>query len=70
MELNLLKAWVIWYDHYCCCDVIMHLIPQVNLVTLDLANNYIKKLENISHLLKLEEFWVRILVGHDFLCHF
>lgn len=35
------------------------LIVKVNLGTLDLANNQIKKLENVSHLEKLEEFWVR-----------
>ena len=33
-------------------------IPQVNLVTLDLAQNRIKRIENVSHLVKMEEFWV------------
>ena len=31
---------------------------QVNLKTLDLANNRITRLQNVSHLLKLEDFWV------------
>ena len=31
---------------------------KVNLNTLDVAGNRIKKLENISHLRNLEEFWV------------
>ncbi len=30
----------------------------MNLTTLDLANNQIKKLENVCHLVNLEEFWV------------
>jgi len=34
---------------------------QVNLVTLDLANNRITRIRNVSHLTKLEEFWVSIL---------
>ena len=36
---------------------------QVNLTTLDLANNQIKRLENVAHLVKLEEFWVRLLAN-------
>jgi len=34
---------------------------QVNLTTLDVASNRIKAVENISHLVKLEEFWVSVL---------
>lgn len=34
------------------------LFIQVNLNTLDLASNQIKKLENVAHLVNLEEFWV------------
>jgi len=30
----------------------------VNLTTLDVASNRIKVVENMSHLVKLEEFWV------------
>ena len=33
---------------------------QVNLKTLDLANNRIKRVQNVSHLLQLEDFWVHI----------
>ena len=38
--------------------------PQVNLVTLDLADNKIKRVQNVSHLFKLEEFWV-IIANHN-----
>jgi len=31
----------------------------VNISTLDLANNKIRIIENVQHLSKLEEFWVR-----------
>lgn len=37
------------------------LLFQVNLGTLDLASNQITRLENVAHLEKLEEFWVRNL---------
>ena len=33
---------------------------QVNLNTLDLASNRVSRLSNISHLTKLEEFWVKL----------
>ena len=32
--------------------------PQVELKTLDVADNKIRRVQNVSHLLKLEEFWV------------
>ena len=32
---------------------------QVKLQTLDVAGNKIKKIENLSHLSELEEFWVK-----------
>ena len=34
------------------------IVFQLNLTTLDLASNRITKIENVSHLVKLEEFWV------------
>jgi hypothetical protein len=34
------------------------LIVQVKLTTLDVGNNEIEEIENISHLTALEEFWV------------
>ena len=34
------------------------LILQVNLTTLDLAGNRVKRLANVEHLVKMEEFWV------------
>ena len=34
----------------------------VNLVTLDVSNNFIKRIENVSHLTKLVEFWVSTLI--------
>jgi protein phosphatase 1 regulatory subunit 7 len=34
------------------------LVSKVNLTTLDLASNEISRVQNISHLNKLEEFWV------------
>ena len=34
-----------------------HLFEQVKLTTLDVASNRIEKLENIAHLVNLEEFW-------------
>ena len=34
------------------------LLSKVNLNTLDVAGNRIRKIENISHLQHLEEFWV------------
>jgi Leucine-rich repeat (LRR) protein len=33
-------------------------MSQVNLTTLDVGNNMIEKIENMSHLTKLQEFWV------------
>lgn len=45
--------------------IALSVCTQVNLSTLDLANNQIKKMENISHLVKLEEFWVKILLSDD-----
>jgi len=38
-------------------------ILQVNLTTLDVASNRIKVVENISHLIKLEEFWVCVFLS-------
>lgn len=35
------------------------LLSQKKLTTLDIAANRIKKIENISHLTDLQEFWVR-----------
>jgi protein phosphatase 1 regulatory subunit 7 len=35
----------------------------VGLTTLDLGNNFIPELENISHLNRLQELWVSILVN-------
>ena len=32
------------------------------LETLDIAGNKVKRIENISHLKELKEFWVRILL--------
>jgi protein phosphatase 1 regulatory subunit 7 len=32
---------------------------QVKLTTLDIGNNEIEEIENISHLSELQEFWVR-----------
>jgi hypothetical protein len=34
-------------------------LPQKKLTTLDIAANRVKKIENISHLTELQEFWVR-----------
>jgi Leucine-rich repeat (LRR) protein len=34
---------------------------QKKLTTLDIAANRVKKIENISHLTDLQEFWVRYL---------
>lgn len=39
---------------------------QKKLTTLDIAANRIKKIENISHLTELQEFWVGIKVGRRF----
>ena len=33
-------------------------LPQKKLTTLDIAANRVKKIENISHLTELQEFWV------------
>ena len=35
---------------------------QVNLTTLDLAGNRIKRIENVKHLTKIEEFWVSYVI--------
>jgi len=35
-------------------------LSQKKLTTLDIAANRVKKIENISHLTELQEFWVRI----------
>lgn len=35
---------------------------QLKLQTLDIGNNRIPKIENISHLEALEEFWVRLVL--------
>lgn len=32
----------------------------IKLETLDIAKNHIKEIKNISHLMDLEEFWVKI----------
>jgi len=40
-------------------DVLTVATVQVNLLTLDLASNRISRLSNLSHLTKLEEFWVK-----------
>ena len=37
------------------------LFAQVKLRTLDIGNNFIAELENISHLSQLEELWVRFM---------
>jgi len=42
-------------------------VLQVNLTTLDVASNRIKVVENVSHLLKLEEFWVCVCVHMEFI---
>lgn len=34
---------------------------QKKLTTLDIAANRIKRIENISHLAELQEFWVRVM---------
>lgn len=34
---------------------------QKKLTTLDIAANRIKRIENISHLTELQEFWVRVM---------
>lgn len=34
---------------------------QKKLTTLDIAANRVKKIENISHLTDLQEFWVRMI---------
>lgn len=36
---------------------------QKKLTTLDIAANRVKKIENISHLTDLQEFWVQIICG-------
>lgn len=40
------------------CCLMVYNISQVNLHTLDLSDNKISRLKNISHLTKLAEFWV------------
>ncbi len=37
------------------------LIAQVKLTTLDVGNNMIEKIENVTHLVNLVEFWVSFL---------
>jgi len=37
---------------------------QTLLTTLDVGNNFIPAIENISHLTQLEELWVRILLEY------
>lgn len=37
---------------------------QTNLRTLDIGNNFIEKLENVSHLSNLEELWVSVVKPH------
>lgn len=42
------------------CEVIeADPVSQLKLKTLDIGNNTIEEIENISHLTELEEFWVR-----------
>jgi len=38
---------------------------QTLLTTLDVGNNFIPAIENISHLTQLEELWVRILLEYS-----
>lgn len=45
------------------CFVSVSNALQKKLTTLDIAANRIKKIENISHLTELQEFWVRIKDG-------
>jgi Leucine-rich repeat (LRR) protein len=48
-------------------------VSKVNLNTLDLASNQISRIQNISHLSKLEDFWVctasRLRMGNALSCN-
>lgn len=46
-------------------DVLMY---KVELTTLDIGNNFISLIENLSHLKLLEELWVRRSFFAIFLC--
>lgn len=58
--------WVIGYiqfamkhlDLFYSSDTFISFCSQKKLTTLDIAANRIKKIENISHLTELQEFWV------------
>ena len=54
-----------WYWQWSCledfCHFFFFLHLQLKLTTLDVAVNRISRLENISHLVHLEEFWVSIV---------
>lgn len=42
-------------------ETLISFCSQKKLTTLDIAANRIKKIENISHLTELQEFWVGII---------
>lgn len=43
------------------CNLSASVLSQKKLTTLDIAANRIKKIENISHLTELKEFWVSVV---------
>lgn len=54
LENNVRRACQIWWSK----QPDFQIIYQKKLRTLDVGNNYIKRIENISHLTELEEVWV------------
>lgn len=40
------------------CKQFFYMVFQLRLTTLDLAGNRITRIQNISHLVELQEFWV------------
>lgn len=52
------------------CIYSFFFFPQKKLTTLDIAANRVKKIENISHLTELQEFWVWIVFWLSKICFF
>lgn len=48
-------------DRCLCNNCMTFVYLQERLDTLDLAGNRISKIENVSHLVNMEEFWVRTI---------